>query len=91
MTGYSTPHGPAALHPDNCHCPACVDVAINAEDSESINGTTYHGVPLSNEREMQRAATLADAMIDKRNEWLNHISDQYEDMRDWLWSRGQID
>lgn len=86
MTGYSTPNGPAALHPDNCHCPACVDVAINAEDSASITGTTYHGIPLRNESEMQKAATLAEQIVIDMTKW----HDQIDDVLDWKWMRGDL-
>lgn len=89
MTGYSTPHGPAALHPDNCHCSACVDVAINAEDSESITKCTW--IDARRESAMTQAQRLADEKAEAYSDWLLYIADQHEDMRDWLWSRGVID
>lgn len=89
MTGYSTPHGPATLHLDDCHCSACVDTAIVAEDNHAI--TEHPWIDARRESAMTQAQRLADEKAEEYNEWLLYIADQHEDMRDWQWSRGQID
>lgn len=90
MTGISADHGTRAeLHPDGCTCPVDVDMAIIEEDNHAI--TEHPWIDSRRESAMTRAQRLADEKAEEYNGWLLYIADQYEDMRDWLWSRGVID
>lgn len=89
MTGYSTPHGPAALHPAGCTCPACIDVSILAEDNAAIGRADW--IDARRETTQQAAERAANEKVAEHDEWLEHLADQYEDMRDWRWSIGVID
>lgn len=85
-TGYSTPdYGPASLHRDDCHCPACVDVEIVAEDSEAIGRCAW--IDARREETMQQAAKMADKLND---DYLLFQADQHEDWIAWQWSIGNL-
>ncbi len=83
MTGYSTPHDHAIIHPASCICTACIDVAIVEEDSAGMLNTGWMDV--RREQTMQQADELAAKLYD---DCLLFQADQHEDMIEFLGIRG---
>jgi len=85
--GYSTPHGPAELHRDNCDCLACIDVMLLYEDVEtSISGW----LSLRREDVQREAEEQAARMLASHDDWLETLADQREDYEQWRRSVGDV-